>query len=384
MRLTVATTRSEPLDAVPSQCLKNVNQHSSAELKIALFRSLFRGRNDVYPRRFESRKTGRAGYQPACGNEWVRGICEKPRIKCSECPHQAFLPVTEESVRWHLSGKDKGGYPFVMGVYPMLLDETVYFLAMDLDKGGWREDAAALLQSCRRLGIDAALERSRSGNGAHLWLFFEEAISAKLARSLGSHLLTETMEHRPDLGLDSYDRLFPNLLPVSAMPGWPQEVPLPVDPEWKKDYAASVRRLIRDGVDGPLATLFVNAARHPSPDAEGVARARSAREAFFYRRLESLPATAGRFRLNVQLPIPFEQNGNMEVDFLDTDARWVIELDGAQHLGDADAYRRDRRKDALLQENGYFVLRFLAEDLAKNLSVVLDTVLRTLANRDKR
>ena len=99
--------------------------------KIALFRSLFKGREDVYPRRFESKKTGRAGYAPACGNEWVRGICEKPRIKCGDCPHRAFLPVTDEVIRWHLSGKDKAGQEFVAGVYPMLADERCHFLAMD-------------------------------------------------------------------------------------------------------------------------------------------------------------------------------------------------------------------------------------------------------------
>ena len=175
-----------------------------------MFRSLFRGRDDVYPLRFESRKTGRAGYQPACGNEWVRGVCEKPKIKCSECPHQRFLPVTDEVIRWHLSGEDSRGHPFVAGVYPMLLDETCFFLAIDMDKDNWRQDTEALMESCRRLALPAAVERSRSGNGAHIWLFFAEAIPAGLARNLGSHLLTETMEHRPDLGLRSYDRLFPN------------------------------------------------------------------------------------------------------------------------------------------------------------------------------
>ena len=93
---------------LPDLAQGGVNQRSPAEAKIALFRSLFRGREDVYPRRFESRKTGRAGYSPVCGNEWVQGICEKPRIKCSECPHQRFLPVTDEVIRWHL----KGGRPW--------------------------------------------------------------------------------------------------------------------------------------------------------------------------------------------------------------------------------------------------------------------------------
>jgi very-short-patch-repair endonuclease len=174
------------------------------------------------------------------------------------------------------------------------------------------------------------------------------------------------------------------LLPASAVPGWPAEVPLPVDPLWKSEYAASVRRLVRDGVDKPLASLFVHAARVVPPDAEGTERARSATEAFLYRRLETLPETAGRFRLNVELPISFDGWGHLEVDLLCTDARVAIELDGGQHLADAEAYRRDRRKDVLLQENGYFVLRFLAEDVGKHLDTVLDVILRTLSHRRGR
>ena len=174
------------------------------------------------------------------------------------------------------------------------------------------------------------------------------------------------------------------LLPGSAVPGWPPEVPLPIDPQWKRDYAASVRRLVLDRVDVPLANLFVHAA-HPAPgeEAEGVDRARSASEAFLYRRLETLSATAGRFRLNVQLPIPFDAQGCMEVDFLSEEIRLVVELDCGQHLADAEAYRRDRRKDVALQEHGYFVLRFLGEDLAKRLDDVLDAILRALAHRSE-
>lgn len=928
-----------------------VNQTSSSQAKIALFRSLFRGRDDVYPRRFESRKTGKSGYAPACANEWVRGICEKPRIKCAECPHRRFLPVTDEVIRWHLSGQDDEGQRFVAGVYPTLLDEACFFLAIDFDKAGWCEDATAFVQTCRRVNVPAALERSRSGRGGHVWIFFEEAVPASLARRLGSHILTETMEGRPDIGLNSYDRLFPNqdtlpqggfgnlialplqkrareqgnsvflddhlvpwadqwaflasvrridraqveeivqeaerrgrilgvrlppqdegeeepwaappsrywkeppihgelpqtlelvlgnqiyiakeglhpglrnrllrlaafqnpefykaqamrlstydkpriiacaedhphhiglprgclddvrhalsdlrirvairderhagrpleisfqgelrpdqkaaaeamlahdtgvlaattafgktvvaawlvarrgvntlvlvhrrqlldqwverlsafldlpatsigrigggrrkptgvldvaviqslvrkgvvddcvgeyghlivdechhlsahsfeqvarrakakfvtglsatvarkdghhpiifmqcgpvrhrvsakaqaaahpfehtvivrptpflshnidqdrrvafqalyqelvdderrnrhicddvvqavregrsplvlternehldrlasrltegvrhllvlrggmgkkqrqavsdrlasiprdeervliatgkyigegfddprldtlfltlpvswrgtiaqyvgrlhrlydgkrevrvfdyadlnvpmlsrmfdrrcrgyeavgysiVLPASAVPGWPADVPLPADPRWKHDYAASVRRLVRDGVDAPLAGLFVHAARSVAPDAEGVDRARSATEAFLYRRLETLTQTRGRFRLNAGLPIAFDGWGRMEVDLLCTDARVVVELDGAQHLADPAAYRRDRHKDQLLQENGYFVLRFLAEDVGRELDRVLDGILRSLAHRRQR
>jgi superfamily II DNA or RNA helicase/very-short-patch-repair endonuclease len=923
-----------------------VDQTSSPQAKIALFRSLFRGREDVYPRRFESRKTGKSGYAPACANEWVRGVCEKPRIKCAECPNRRFLPVTDDVIRWHLSGCDPEGQRFVAGVYPLLQDETCFFLAVDFDKVGWREDAVAFLETCHHLNLAAALERSRSGRGAHVWFFFEEAIPAGLARRLGSHVLTETMERRPDIGLDSYDRLFPNqdtmphggfgnlialplqraarkqdntvfldstlvpwsdqwaflasvrkiatsqveqivedaeqrgrilgvrlppqdeeeaepwtappsrrreapivgdlpvslelvlgnqiyipkqglhpglrnrllrlaafqnpefykaqamrlstfnkprvvgcaedlphhiglprgclddvrktltdlgvrlairderhdgsrlevkfqgelrreqkaaadamlrhetgvlaaatafgktvvaawliaqrgvntlvlvhrrqlldqwverlstfldtpvksigrigggrnrptgridvaiiqslvrkgvvddrvaeyghvivdechhlsahsfeqvarqatarfvvglsatvarkdghhpiifmqcgpvrhqvsarahaasrpfqhfvlvqptgfqptrnpdqdtrvefqtlyqelvedttrtrricedvidsvrngrsplllterhdhldrfekelatrvdhivvlragmgkkqrqavnerlaaiprdegriivatgkyvgegfddprldtlfltlpvswrgtvaqyagrlhrlydgkrevriydyadlnvpmlarmfdrrcrgyeaigytiFLPASAIPGWPADVVLPSDPVWKRDYSGSVRRLIRDGVDTPLASLFVHAARAMPEDADGAARARSASEAFLYRRLDTLKETNGRFRLNVALPIPFDGFGTLEVDLLCADARTAIELDGRQHLADPVAYRRDRRKDQLLQENGYFVLRFLAEDVGKDLDAVLDAILRVLA-----
>lgn len=927
-----------------------VHRGSPPEQKIALFRSLFRGREDVYPRRFESRSSGKVGYSPVCANEWVAGVCDKPRIPCAACPHRQFLPVTDEVIHQHLLGADERGRHFVAGVYPMLLDETCFFLAIDLDKSGWRDDAVAVLETCRQMNVSAVLERSRSGNGGHVWIFFETAIPASIARQLGAHVLTETMERRPDIGLDSYDRFFPNqdtlplggfgnlialplqkrarevgnsvfvddalepyddqwtvlssiermpreaideivnragqvgriigvraagrdddvepwtlspsrrrthlsicselparldltlsdqiyiskgnlppalrncllrlaafqnpefykaqsmrlptwgkpriigcaedhprhlalprgcyedlrtllndlkirvithderaqgepidlsfqgelrpeqktavrkllehdigvlaattafgktvvaawmiaqrgvntlvlvhrrqlldqwvkrlseflgisqkdigrigggrkkptgridvaviqslvrqgvvndcvadyghvivdechhlsahsfelvarrtkaryvlglsatvarkdghhpiifmqcgpvrhrvdakaeaiarpfqhsvvvrptgfrpvleansdprvqfqdlyreliadrdrngmiredvlqsiregrsplilterrehlellaaslepdvkqlvvlhggkgikesraiadrlakiepgqqrvllatgryigegfddpqldtllltlpvswhgtiaqyvgrlhrlregktevrvydyadlnvpmlsrmfdrrcqgyetvgytvLLPGSAVPGWPVEVPLPVDPRWKNDYAATVRRLVRDGVDAPLARLFVHVARKFDAGAEGVARARSATEAFLYRRLQSLPETAGRFDLNIKLPIPFDGWGNMEVDLLESRSRLVIELDGGQHLTNADAYRRDRRKDALLQEHGFFVLRFLAEDVGKRLDKVLDAILRVLAFRDR-
>ena len=171
------------------------------------------------------------------------------------------------------------------------------------------------------------------------------------------------------------------LLPASAIPGWPADVVLPSDPVWKRDYSGSVRRLVRDGVDTPLASLFTHVARIVPPDAEGGARARSATEAFLFRRLETLAETKGRFSVNAALPIPFDGVGSLEVDLLCVDGRVAVELDGAQHLADCDAYRRDRRKDQLLQENGYLVLRFLAEDVGKELDMVLDAILRMLSHR---
>ena len=171
------------------------------------------------------------------------------------------------------------------------------------------------------------------------------------------------------------------LLPASAIPGWPADVPLPSQPLWKRDYAASVRRLVRDGVDVPLATLFVHVAQPVPPGAEGVERARSATERFLFQRLQTLPQTRNRFRLNADLPVAFDSLGRLEVDLLCADARVAVELDGAQHLANPIAYRRDRRKDQVLQENGYLVLRFLAEDVGKELNLVLDSILRAISHR---
>lgn len=177
---------------------------SSPAEKIRLFRTLFRGRPDVYPKLWTNDKKSTKGYAPACSNEWVRGICEKPRVKCGECPHQAFLAVDEDVILAHLQGRH------VVGVYPLLLDESCWFLAADFDKGDWKEDVAAFLTTCREFDLPAAVERSRSGNGAHVWFFFAAPVPAAVARTMGCYLLTETMSRRHELPLTSYDRLFPN------------------------------------------------------------------------------------------------------------------------------------------------------------------------------
>lgn len=178
--------------------------------KIALFRSLFNGRTDVYPRRFESKKTGKSGYQPACANEWIPGVCQKTKVKCGDCTHRKLLPVADEGIRNHLTGRDARGYDFTIGIYPLLDDETCWFLAVDFDKKSWVSDVAAFIATCRKLNIPASVERSRSGNGAHVWIFFTDPVHACLARQMGGLIITETMEDRPELGFDSYDRFFPN------------------------------------------------------------------------------------------------------------------------------------------------------------------------------
>jgi superfamily II DNA or RNA helicase len=205
----------------------SIDRNSTNEKKVALFRGPFRGRSDVFPIRWENRTTGRSGYAPACANEWQRGICEKPKVKCSACPNQAFLAVDDVSIERHLRGTDAKGAPFVMGVYPMLADNTCSFLAADFDEGEWRRDAFAFRDSCERHGIPVAIERSRSGNGAHAWIFFNEQIPAALARRLGAFVITDTMERVPDIGFGSYDRFFPS---QDSMPagGFGNSIALPL------------------------------------------------------------------------------------------------------------------------------------------------------------
>ena len=190
-----------------------VTNQSSQEDKISLFRTLFRGREDVYPKRFESKKTGTSGYQPVCRNEWVKGICGKPRIRCGNCQNRKVLPVTDDVIRNHLLGYDlqkKTRPDFAVGVYPLLPDETCWFIAADFDQSTWMQDVSRFLEICKSFRIPAAVERSRSGNGGHVWVFFSELVPATLARKMISFVLTETMELRPEIGLQSYDRFFPN------------------------------------------------------------------------------------------------------------------------------------------------------------------------------
>ena len=194
-----------------------VSEISSVSQKIGLFRSLFKGREDLYAQRWESIKTGKTGYQPVCKNDWIRGICRKPVIKCGNCPAREFVPISDSVIHRHLFGfvaadriARRTRKDFVIGVYPLLQNETCWFLAADFDKESWRADVSAFRDVCLRFNVPLAVERSRSGNGAHAWIFFSEPIPVIFARRLGSFLLTETLDERPEIGLDSYDRLIPN------------------------------------------------------------------------------------------------------------------------------------------------------------------------------
>jgi superfamily II DNA or RNA helicase len=191
--------------ALPQPAVREPESTSlSTEEKVALFRRLFRGRVDVYPVRWESKTSGKSGYAPACGNEWRPGICEKPRIKCGDCCHRLMLPVSDDVIFGHLAGKH------TVGIYPLLQDDTCHLLAVDFDEAEWREDSRAFARSCEELGVPVALEISRSGKGAHAWVFFASPVSARDARRLGTAIITHTCARTRQLRLASYDRLFPN------------------------------------------------------------------------------------------------------------------------------------------------------------------------------
>ncbi len=200
---------SSPCAQSPSQAARGgqkagapVTSDSPVPAKIALFRSLFAGREDVFAVRWQS-KTGRAGYAPACAHEWDRSLCSKPQVKCADCANRDLLPVTDAVVRDHLAGRH------TIGIYPLLPDDTCRLLALDFDKADWQRDVSAFTEVCDELGVPVSVEISRSGTGAHVWLFFTIAVPAAQARRLGSALLTRTTARRHEVGLDSYDRLFP-------------------------------------------------------------------------------------------------------------------------------------------------------------------------------
>ena len=249
------------------------NKYATPDQKIELFKSLFIGREDVYAKRFYNTKTGKSGYVPACANEWVQGACDKKAYKCTACPNKSFIAVNNRAIYNHLKGDDAFCRD-VIGTYVMLLDETTRFLAIDFDEESWQEDVTAVRTVCRQYSIPAAVERSRSGNGAHVWFFFEEPVAAATARKLGSAILTKAMEERHEIKLSSYDRMFPNR---DTMPkgGFGNLIALPLQGRARKEhnnefveeeyisypdqweYLYEIKKITPFDVDRYLATLHI-------------------------------------------------------------------------------------------------------------------------------
>lgn len=221
---TLELVAQESLCEIQLSALKNFT--NSAE-KISLFISLFKGRDDVYAKRWQS-KDGRSGYAPVCLNEWKSGLCRKPRGKCFDCPRKSYDVLDEKIIEAHLRGD------IVAGLYPMCQDDTCHILAVDFDDDGWQKDISTLREVCSTFDVPVAIERSRSGSGAHAWFFFEDRITAHLARKFGASLLTYSMSRRHEITFQSYDRFFPS---QDTMPkgGFGNLIALPLQKKARED-----------------------------------------------------------------------------------------------------------------------------------------------------
>ena len=215
-------------DAPPAESSSPLNANANPAEKIRLFMSLFKGRDDVYAKRWESKDGTKSGYSPVCRNEWKRDLCRKPRLKCALCEHRSYAPLDENAVDAHLRGN------LVAGIYSLCLDEKCHFLSIDFDNDGWQSDVSTLRAVCTTFSVPMAIERSRSGQGAHAWFFFTEPIAASLARRFGSALLTNAMSERHEIKFRAYDRFFPN---QDTMPkgGFGNLIALPLQKEARKD-----------------------------------------------------------------------------------------------------------------------------------------------------
>ena len=225
------------------------------EEKIDLFLSLFGARRSVYPKLWINLKKGSKGYSPACGNEWVHGLCEKPRVKCSDCPNQNFPTLDHSAVHSHLTGRH------TIGTYAIREDDSCIFLAADFDGDGWMQDIEAYRRAAEQMGISVAIERSRSGNGGHAWIFFARPVPAVLARRLGTLIVARASSFHQGMKLSTYDRFFPNQ-DMCPKGGFGNLIALPLQQEPRK----SGHTLFLDDNFEPVSDQWVYLASLPKID----------------------------------------------------------------------------------------------------------------------
>ncbi len=267
-RISEAKSSFRILKQEPSEnnVISNINSYSDPLIKIKLFMSLFKGRNNVYATRVVNKK-GETYYPPVCLNIWKPGICGKPKMKCANCSQKKYAALDEKVIAKHLKGA------IIAGIYPLLPDETCYFLAIDFDGDGWQKDVLVLREVCHKFSIPIAVERSRSGEGAHVWFFFEKPIPAIQARKLGTSLITYSMNKRHEINFKSYDRFFPNqdtmpkgrlgnliALPLQKMARaegnsvFIDEDFKPIPDQW--EFLANIKKLTADEVEMYISKLF--------------------------------------------------------------------------------------------------------------------------------
>ncbi len=244
----------------------SINIYSTLEEKLKLYRSLFYGRRDVFALRWDNESKNTHGYKPFCINEWKHGLCNKPEIKCNDCDFRKFKSLENNDILEHLSGQK------TIGLYPLLQNDKCKFLAIDFDGNSWQKDSLLVVDTFNNFNISTSMERSRSGDGCHLWIFFNEEISARIARYFGNLILNYTLENNVGLDLGSYDRLFPNqdkmpkggfgnliALPLQRMPA-KNKNSLFVDNSFEYykdqwDYLSNVKKVTLDEVNAIIELL---------------------------------------------------------------------------------------------------------------------------------
>lgn len=222
-----------------------IHNRSSKDEKIKLFLSYFKGREDVCAKRWKNKP----GYSPYCRNDFKQGICLKPLVKCIQCQNQDFIILNQETVEEHLMGKE------VIGLYPMTENDTCYLLAMDFDEERYKEEAEAVINVSEKLGIFPLLERSRSGQGCHLWFFFEQETKSVVARKFGMTILSLAMEESRSITFSSFDRMFPSQ-DFLETGGFGNLIALPLQKEARKYGNTEFLDKNFDVIKDPWAHLF--------------------------------------------------------------------------------------------------------------------------------